>query len=997
MRKFTFFFKSLLVAFLLLGGANSAWAATEIISWKADGETSTAAATNLVNVTDLTATTTFATTLQSENVTIDDMSFTHAIQVRVTNNPTTSVPNGTEYTGSTSIVITPKFDGDLKLYYKRQKYENTFTSNDSKDIRIFKQSDASIQTGSLTLQKEDGDYGWVTKVVPLKGKTSYTITARGTTARLYGLKYTYIPWTDVYSKALSEWTDADVSASEWVATGVTPTISTAEGKGLCMKQGNPAYTVKKTLSVSQDVKLKIEGVWNVNRVTGNNSNYNYIQFGDNIRISVPNSGTFYVNTNGTSSSTTETGVSTTSKDTNPYTFSIVINTAKRIIESFYFNNVNIKSLTPGTISGNFDSFTIGYQRGGSSANNDNILTSIEVTEQALPKYDYTINYTYGDDVIKSEEGEAIEGATVNASYTSLWNDGDTQKYFVTGEATTSMIITKEGPNVLEVALREAASDAVASINLVCGGTTHKIISSTEGIEGEEITLYYPKAMVSEIDGKYYSVSTTNYSKNLTYGTSTDVEYVLDESIVYFNEANLAATGSDVHYNDANCSSGTYVGYYASRTASITIAKPGIYRMETNVRGRINKNPLNVYDNANNQIGTIAKNSTPSTGERHTENFLISESNTTIKVGGTNFNTLSFDYILIRKIYDIEGEVVGAIDYTTPYWSKWNTTPVWINAGETGYYKIKNHNNGANTYENWYLYAANESSENKTVLRADKHVNIGSGTLVWEDYNEGTVVADLSDATVDISVSLEDAGDGTYTLTSTAIVTKADGTEMSPYIYTQTGYTENKLKLFVSVEKSWLEVLAQGTIVNEELNTNMSGYKTFYNAISNYKVDANTTIYKAAEPSAGKVVLTEVDGDVIKAGQPVILHTSETTIEITPTDAASTGDYIGNALHVADGSQSNKYVLGYTSANGFGFYYYTAPLPAGYIYLDGAAPNPGVKVFSVVADGTATGVEAPEVTEAEEEEEILYNTAGVRVGKDYKGIVINQKGEKRLQK
>ncbi len=66
------------------------------------------------------------------------------------------------------------------------------------------------------------------------------------------------------------------------------------------------------------------------------------------------------------------------------------------------------------------------------------------------------------------------------------------------------------------------------------------------------------------------------------------------------------------------------------------------------------------------------------------------------------------------------------------------------------------------------------------------------------------------------------------------------------------------------------------------------------------------------------------------------------------------------------------------------------------YIQIAANDPSVKVLSFIVDGTATGVEAPEVTEAEEEE-ILYNTAGVRVGKDYKGIVINQKGEKRLQK
>ena len=197
---------------------------------------------------------------------------------------------------------------------------------------------------------------------------------------------------------------------------------------------------------------------------------------------------------------------------------------------------------------------------------------------------------------------------------------------------------------------------------------------------------------------------------------------------------------------------------------------------------------------------------------------------------------------------------------------------------------------------------------------------------------------------------------------------------------------------------YIYIMKTGEVLTS--SAELQGYKTFYNATTNYEADENTTIYKAAAPSDGKVVLTDVGGNkIIKAGEAVILKTTNTTnytLVLTATETASTGDFDGNALQVAAGTESNKYVLGYTSANGFGFYYYTALLPAGYIFLDGAAPNPGVKLFSVVADGTATGVETPEVAEAEEEE-VLYNTAGVRVGKDYKGIVINQKGEKRLQK
>ena len=92
--------------------------------------------------------------------------------------------------------------------------------------------------------------------------------------------------------------------------------------------------------------------------------------------------------------------------------------------------------------------------------------------------------------------------------------------------------------------------------------------------------------------------------------------------------------------------------------------------------------------------------------------------------------------------------------------------------------------------------------------------------------------------------------------------------------------------------------------------------------------------------------------------------------------------------------SNVYILAYTTDYGFGFYNFKGTLDEGDVYLE--IPSSGVKMLNVVVDGTATGVEAPVAAEAEEEE-ILYNTAGVRVDKNYKGIVINQKGEKRFQK
>jgi hypothetical protein len=355
------------------------------------------------------------------------------------------------------------------------------------------------------------------------------------------------------------------------------------------------------------------------------------------------------------------------------------------------------------------------------------------------------------------------------------------------------------------------------------------------------------------------------------------------------------------------------------------------------------------------------------------------------------------------------EVLGAIDNTTGYEASIRgaiNKEYTISRGETMKFNFNNYGKGANNWDNWSLRITNTDASFDRGLAGGNHINLESGessldayagiTQKWfidgvDNYTTFMAAYKTQMMNANVTMTVEYSSEGAFSVTAESTM----GGHEYRYVFTRNDAFTGNVNIKLGVDCAWLEILAEGKVVSETLNTNMSGYKTFYNAISNYKVDANTTIYKAAEPSAGKVVLTDVGGNkIIKAGQPVILHTSEASIVITPTATESTGDFADNALQVAAGTENNKYVLGYTEANGFGFYYYTAPLPAGYIYLDGAAP--GVKMLNVIVDGTATGVEAPDVTEAEEEE-VLYNTAGVRVGKDYKGIVINQKGEKRLQK
>lgn len=360
----------------------------------------------------------------------------------------------------------------------------------------------------------------------------------------------------------------------------------------------------------------------------------------------------------------------------------------------------------------------------------------------------------------------------------------------------------------------------------------------------------------------------------------------------------------------------------------------------------------------------------------------------VNSNGTGVITVSNQaYLNSINVYDVDNEIVGSMDYTTPYWNKWNTTPVIINAGETGYYKFVNHNNSGNSYQNWYLYAAN-NSKNYVVLRADNHQNVQ--TVDEVAYNgtissfptSSDIVADLCDATVELTVSLAKV-DATYTLTSTAHITKADGTEMSPdYVFTQTGLPASSMNLFVSVENSWLEIIQQAV----KKNITAAGYATYY---SNNALD-----FAHAEPALTASIVTGATGSTLDmtdindapAETGVVLAGDADTYTI-PVIASSSTSTTGNKLegvHAATEKAANSiYVL--MASPKVGFYSnnnaFTVGANTAYLPIDFATLAP----FYLFEDGEVTAVEAVKVQQTNNGE--YYNLAGQRVAQPTKGLYI----------
>ena len=309
---------------------------------------------------------------------------------------------------------------------------------------------------------------------------------------------------------------------------------------------------------------------------------------------------------------------------------------------------------------------ITYTPTASATTSMTISTSTNVLDVAIAaSVPYTIAYKYGEETIKSENGYAITGETVDATYTSLWNDANDTKYYVADAAPTTFDIAASDNN-FEVALRLAATDAVATINAKAGGNTHKTFTSAAGIEGEAITVYYTNVIQSDVDSKFYTVTTDDYSKALTYGASTDVTYTLDETIVGY---------SDVTYNPNNSSySGGAGSPVNSKLAEATVGE-GLYRAEIMVISKSGSGSNHRQEAVFVNDVNVAQLSGNINGLRTLDFVVPVDKSTEVYVRGVGTSNYSdnLDYVIIRRTGDLpatENIVVTNAGFAT-YVSNYN--------------------------------------------------------------------------------------------------------------------------------------------------------------------------------------------------------------------------------------------------------------------------------------------------------------------------------------
>lgn len=188
------------------------------------------------------------------------------------------------------------------------------------------------------------------------------------------------------------------------------------------------------------------------------------------------------------------------------------------------------------------------------------------------------------------------------------------------------------------------------------------------------------------------------------------------------------------------------------------------------------------------------------------------------------------------------------------------------------------------------------------------------------------------------------------------------------------------------------VTVSGVTARQDPEDVTNYWTTYYHPAANVRINAVGVQMFKASLSGDHLTLTEVDGSVIKAGQPVVLKapsSSALIMELTPTTTES--DFSGNELKGTTasmtGADDNIYVLNAKSGTGAGFYKLSpsGTLGANKAYLTYTVPA-GAAAREFFGFGETTGVYAP-TAEANDADAVVYDLQGRCVTHVTKGIYI----------
>ena len=173
--------------------------------------------------------------------------------------------------------------------------------------------------------------------------------------------------------------------------------------------------------------------------------------------------------------------------------------------------------------------------------------------------------------------------------------------------------------------------------------------------------------------------------------------------------------------------------------------------------------------------------------------------------------------------------------------------------------------------------------------------------------------------------------------------------------------------------------------NQDPDNTSDYYSTFFTSEGAYKIpeDVKASI---GETEGDVLNLTALAEGVIHKKEGVVLKAGKEDILLMPScnkgDASSENKLTGTDEYIPT-PEANTYGLTYDYQTGVGFYLWTNPIPANKAFLvleDGGS----IKALRFIFDDNADGIHAAR----KDRNGKAFNLQGVKVGKGYKGMVID---------
>lgn len=356
-------------------------------------------------------------------------------------------------------------------------------------------------------------------------------------------------------------------------------------------------------------------------------------------------------------------------------------------------NFNVKTgwnpvFTFSISSSGFVSFSCIYENKGTnvtyngrvSTDNGVKLQSLEITDEVTDAnrcigidnlavksvvettYGYTINYKYGNYIVATDEGQAVENAVITAK--SIVTDSNGDRYFAVVDGTSGQLNVTSTPanNVLNVEVRKPYT-ATLNVTYMCDGTTLGS-KSNSFVEADDKSCYWNYSFPAYIvkDGNYYGVGeVSQYGESGSFNNGEEinktVNYKKEDNIVFFEEwetQTLSTSTYPITYNDLFFSDGkgrAIMKTDSHMSLSFDISEKGIYKIEMpykNTNSKSRNHIISIDGTAEEQV-SVGANGVSGLFEKE---LTLDAGSHTIDIKCVYSLTSVFDYAVVRKTADL---------------------------------------------------------------------------------------------------------------------------------------------------------------------------------------------------------------------------------------------------------------------------------------------------------------------------------------------------------